>query len=151
MVVNLVIMAVKFIVVGVVGWQLWESGKKKKKRETVKRLIAQFIKCYKNIFMIPIFYLSFISIKIADSPIFIVIPIINMLIGIFFCYIKEKCCVSFRFRVKNYFRKFGTTIIDMLLIIVVIGIACLKGPQYGAIVMILKNVFRLCKVYYCFE
>lgn len=149
--INISIFVVQLVMFLVIFWEIYEVRNRKNKRENIKKVIAQFIKCYKNILMIPAFYISFKSIKSSENATMIIMGVINILIGTFFCYIKEICCVSYRFRVRNYFRKFGSTVVDMLLIILIIAIDCFEGSHYGAIVMLFKNIFRLSRLYHCFE
>jgi ACR3 family arsenite efflux pump ArsB len=104
--INITILVIQMVMFLVIFWEIFEIVRKKNKCENIKKMTAQFIKCYKNILMIPAFYISFVSIKSSHNVSKIVIPVVNILIGIFFCYIKEMCCVSYRFRVRNYFRKF---------------------------------------------
>lgn len=51
------------IVFSVILWEIYDVRNRKNKRENIKKFIAKFIKCYKNILMIPAFYISFRSIK----------------------------------------------------------------------------------------
>lgn len=132
----------------VILWEIYQIDNQKIIRDNAIFLTARFLLYYKNIFLIPAFYFSFELIRERQNASMIIIPVINILVGAFFCYIKERCCVSYRFRVKNYFWKSGSKIVDTLLVMLMIGVGCFKGAQYGASVIMVKNVFRLIRVYY---
>jgi len=55
--INISILVIHLIVFLTILWQIHETRHKKNTRENIKKLTAQFIKCYKNILMIPAFYI----------------------------------------------------------------------------------------------